>query len=472
MSSPYAIFFENVSYTYEDLTRIAYQRASQLKEMGIQPQDRVMLLLPNSPDFIFWYFAILHLGGIVVPLHISLGIDEIQTVMTDCTASLIITHSERKDLLNHFRLVLITEEVMSTRESRLFSPLSYQEEDVAAILYTSGTTGIPKGVTLTFKNIGFIANSISKYCKTKETDRLLLAVPISHCFGQNLIMHHALHSGASIVLTRNFTPNYLKEVIEKERVTMVFGVPTMYRLILQTSATKEEFSSVRYCHSGAAPLDRETFEKWSERFGIPIHQGYGLTETSPLVCYNNSPLELPDSIGRPIDQVKVILIDENQNEIVNDEAGEIVISGPNVMKEYWNHPGETTEVLKDGWLYSGDIGRRDHQGNLYLVDRKKDLINVSGLKVYPTDVEKILMQHPSVEEAAVFGVFDSISGEQVKAAIVVKKYQHVTEADLIRFCRKSLASYKIPISFIQMHQLPRNSSGKLLRRDLSKGVQA
>jgi long-chain acyl-CoA synthetase len=463
----HAIRFEGLSYTYEDLTRVSQTRARTLKQMGIRPQDRIALLFPNCPDFIFWYFAIIHLGAVVVPLHISLTQEEIQTVIADCSASLLITSQEQRYRVVSPIPVLFTEDKEYTDGCPLLSPYPTKDDDILAILYTSGTTGNPKGVALTLGNIRFVADAICKYCNTTENDRLLLTVPISHCFGQNLIMHHALQAKACLILTRSFIPHSIRETIEKERVSMVFGVPTMYRLILQTSPTKEQFSSIRYCHSGAASLDREIFDAWLERFGIPIHQGYGLTESSPLACYNDSPIGCPTSIGRPIQQVKVKLINDQGNEASSGEPGEIVISGPNIMNGYWNRADETMLAIKDGWLYSGDIGRRDDQGNFYLVDRKKDLINVSGLKVYPTEVEQVLQQHPSIKEAAVIGTPDSIVGERVRAFIILKETHQLSEAEIIRFCRNKLAPFKIPTTFTQVTDLPRNSTGKLLRKRLA-----
>ncbi len=460
-----AIRFENLSYTYKDLAFIVEARTNALRQMGIQSETRVALLFPNCPDFIFWYFAIIRLGAIVVPLHFSLTQEEIQTLLTDCSASLLITNEEQKGRLpNHIR-AFFTKETPLANETSSAHPLN--EDDILAILYTSGTTGTPKGVALTYRNVRFVSESIGKYCCTASTDRLLLAIPISHCFGQNLILHHALSAGACIVLLRTFTPHTICEIIEKERVSMIFGVPTMYRLILQTPAAKKQFHWVRYCHSGAAPLTQDIAEAWLQRFEVPIHQGYGLTESAPFACYNDSPIDNPVSIGLPIEQVKIKLVNDQGEETAPGEAGEIAIQGPNVMKQYWNRPEETALSIRNGWLYTGDIGRKDAAGNLYLIDRKKDLINVSGLKVYPAEVEQILEKHPAIKEAAVFGSPDSIVGERVHAAIVLKESHQISQKELIQFCKKRLAPFKIPETFTQLSALPRNATGKLLRRHLS-----
>lgn len=459
-----AIRFEGISYTYKDLAEITQKLAGQLQQRGIKAKDRVALYLPNCPEFIFWYLAIAHIGAIVVPLHFTLTLEEVQTILTDCSASLLITNREKRE----GSILAIPSICVEESPPTLFPSLLYpiEKEDELAILYTSGTTGFPKGATLTHGNVRFISQSIIRLCQTTPNDRLLLVVPLSHCFGQNLILHHALQSGASIVLVRSFDPKNLIDVMEQEKVTMIFGVPTMYRLLLQASFDKGRLNSIRYCHSGAASLSKEIAQSWFMRFGIPIHQGYGLTESSPLACYNTHPQNDPTSIGKPIEQVKVKIVDDQGVEVAVGELGEIAIQGPNVMKGYWNRAEDTALTIRDNWLYSGDIGRVDALGNFYLIDRKKDLINVSGMKVYPAEVERILEQHPAVKEAAVFGLPDPIIGERIYASIVLKEKQVSTHTELIQFCKKKLAPFKIPEKFDWKESLPRNPTGKILRRML------
>jgi long-chain acyl-CoA synthetase len=459
-----ALGFENSSYSYQDLIQMSQKCAGKLQQMKIKAKDRVILFLPNCPEFIFWYLGIAQIGAIVVPLNPLFTQKEVQTILADCDASLLITNCERKDkTIPHVPTLFIEECDYTVPFYRSFSA---KREDELAILYTSGTTGFPKGATLTHGNVRFVAESMIRYCHTTSNDRLLLAVPISHCFGQNLILHHAFQSEASIILLSSFNPKKIIDIVEKEKITMIFGVPTMYRLILESSPKKERFKSVRYCHSGASFLPEEVALSWFKQFGIPIHQGYGLTESSPLACYNDFPQSNFTCVGKPINCVKIKIVDDQGMEVATDELGEIIIQGPNVMKGYWNRPQDTAFAIRNNWLYSGDIGRCDSSGNIYIVDRKKDLINVAGTKVCPAEVESILEQHAAIKEVAVFGVPDLIFGERLYATIVLKKNQTVSDIELVQFCKKSLASFKIPTKFERRKSLPRNSSGKILRRIL------
>jgi long-chain acyl-CoA synthetase len=299
----------------------------------------------------------------------------------------------------------------------------------------------------------------------RSEDRLLLYLPLFHCFGQNAVLNAGLNACTTIVLHRNFDLEEILKSVATEQVTMFFGVPTVFLVLLNMSTPDDQLKSVRYYFSAAAPLPIEVAQKWYEKYGLVIHQGYGLTETSPCASYNHDYIYKPGSVGTPIENVEMKIVN-NGKEVPPGELGEIIIRGPNVMLGYWNRPFETAEVIKNGWFYSGDIGQIDADGFFYIVDRSKDMINVAGFKVYPTEVENVIYEHPAVAEVAVYGVPDLEKSEIVKANIVLKPGQIVTEKQIIAFCSERMAAYKIPKVIKFVDSIPKNPTGKVLKRVL------
>ncbi len=473
-----ALIFEDRSFTYQQLNLMVNRMANGLKELGVKKGDRVALFLPNIPEFIISYLGTLKLGAIAVSLNVMLKSSEVRFILNDCTAKVLITTEELSQQLPEtdvpeLKHILIAEGKASKQSSldyliakaaSTFSAMEMDFNDPAAIVYTSGTTGFPKGATLSHRNI--ISNMLAqnRCCAMKPEDRLLLFLPLFHCFGQNAILNAGLSVGATIVLQRRFKPEQVLNAIATEKITMFFGVPTVFIRLLNLNAPI--LNNVRYFFSAAAPMPMEIAQRWQQKYGILIHEGYGLTETSPCACYNHNSNYKFGSIGTPIGNVEIQIVDVEGKELPPGEIGEIAIKGPNVMLGYWNRPLETAKVLKNGWFHTGDIGSMDKDGYFYIVDRVKDMINVSGFKVYPAEVENVLYQHPRVAEAAVYGVPDPLKGETVNANIVLKFGCTITEAEIAAFCAERIATYKVPKCFKFVDAIPKNPTGKVLKRIL------
>jgi long-chain acyl-CoA synthetase len=298
----------------------------------------------------------------------------------------------------------------------------------------------------------------------------LCALPLFHCFGQNFIMNALLNCGATLVLQERFVLEEFLAAVADHKVTLLYAVPTMYILMLASGGLQgRDLSSLRLCFSAAASLPAEAERQWKERTGHDIHQGYGLTECSPFASYNHDRAFRPGSIGTPIRDVEMKVADPaTGKELPDGELGELLIKGPNVMKGYFRNPGATAEALRDGWLHSGDIGYRDSDGYFFIVDRVKDMINVAGFKVFPREVEEVLFQHPAVKEVAVIGTPDPVRGEAVKAFVVLKEGA-AADADALRaLCRGKIASYKVPEAVEFIPALPKNPTGKILKKELRK----
>jgi long-chain acyl-CoA synthetase len=342
-----------------------------------------------------------------------------------------------------------------------------KQDDLAVILYTSGTTGDPKGAMLTHLNLGSNADACTQLFELTHEDRIITALPIFHVFCMTVCMNAAITSGATMLLLPKFSPSEVIKTIREEKATLFVGVPTMYNFLLQIpNATEKDFQTIRGCISGGAPMPVALLYKFEKRYQVKIMEGYGLSEASPVTAFNPmNGIRKPGSIGVDIPYVTNKVVDPNGLEVPRGEVGELIVKGPNVMKGYLGMPEMTQMTLRDGWLYTGDMARMDEEGYLYIVDRKKDMILVGGYNVYPREVEEEIYQHSAIVEAAVIGVPDEAYGEVVKA-FVVSKVPELTEEDIIQFCEGKLAKYKIPRSVIFVDELPKNTTGKILRRAL------
>lgn len=479
-----AIVYENRAYTYKQLDRLVNCTANALRGLGIEKGDRVALFLPNIPEFAIAYLGVLKIGAIAVSLNVMLKSAEVSYILNDCTAKAIVTTELGRSQvveadLPHLKHILIAEGVVNQRQDIDFntlianaSPLARAVEmgwnSPASIVYTSGTTGFPKGATLSHGNIISNISAHNRCCRMNQNDRLLLYVPLFHCFGQNAIFNAGLNVCATIILHRRFDLEQVLESIGKHQATMFFGVPTVFIRLLNQDISQYNFSSLRYYFSAAAPMPVEIAQMWQDRYKKVIHEGYGLTEASPCASYNHNYKYKFGSIGVPIKNVQMQIVDANGYQVSPGELGEIVIKGSNVMLGYWNRPQETQAVIKNGWLHSGDIGRMDEEGFFYIADRLKDMINVSGFKVYPTEVENVIYQHRAVAEVAIYGVPDSIKGEIVKANIVLRNGHTITEQEITDFCSQRIANYKVPQAINFVDHLPKNPTGKVMKRFLKE----
>jgi long-chain acyl-CoA synthetase len=475
-----ALTFEGKALTYVGLDELAGRVANALRGLDIGRGDRVALFLPNIPEFIYCYLGILKIGAVAVSVNSMLKYDEVRFILQGSGATAVVTTPQLAehipetglDTLRHIIIAegpgergLALDDLMS-RAAPQAPATPMERDDPAAIVYTSGTTGFPKGATLSHGNV--IACMVAKnhYCQTRPHDRLLLTLPLFHCFGQNAILNNGLNAGATLILQRRFDPERTMRSIGADNITMMFGVPTLFIKLLELQPDRRTFQSVRYFFTAGAPMPPAVVEQWRQTYNSIIYEGYGLTETAPFASYNHLHEYRAGSVGTPITHVDMQIVGDDGQPLPPGERGEIVVRGPNVMLGYWNRPEATAAAIRNGWFHTGDIGTTDEQRYFYVLDRLKDMINVSGFKVYPAEVEAMIRQHPAVAEVAVYGVPDHARGEAVHASVVLRHDCMPDADDIVRFCRQRIASFKAPQNIRFVSTLPKNATGKVLRRQL------
>lgn len=475
-----AILFEGRSLSYATLDYCASALADSLARHGVRRGDRVALYLPNIPAFALAYLAGLKAGAIVVSINSIFKWEEVRYIVNDARPRVLFTTAEllpnvpRPDCPSIEHTVLcegaepdeIALEDWLAKGDPATRAADMRPADPAVLLYSSGTTGFPKGVTLTHENVVTNIRTAARCSGYRPEDRLALFLPLFHVFGQNYIMNGGFEAGATLSLFRRFVPETVLEAIGRDRVTKFFAVPTIYIALLEADLSRYDLSSIDYYFSAAATMPEAVSRRWTERFGLRVFEGYGLTECSPFACYNHLTEHRFGSVGTAVEGFTVEIHDEEDREVPRGEWGEIVIRGPGVMLGYWGKPEDTDRALHNGWLHSGDIGRMDADGYVYIVDRVKDMVNVSGFKVWPAEVEQVLYRHAAVGEAAVYGVPDPLKGEQVRAAVVLKPGRHASPEELAQFCRDHLAAYKVPARVDLVRELPKSATGKILKRVL------
>jgi long-chain acyl-CoA synthetase len=474
-----AVRLDQIQLTYAQLDEMAAKAAAMLRDRGVEPGDRVGLMLPNVPAFVVLYYGILRAGGIVVPMNVMLKRREVGYFLEDSGARLLLTTDDLREEAEA-GAAEANAEAMALERGGLPKWLEPHEAepgvadtapgDTAVILYTSGTTGKPKGAELTHANLD---GNAEIFCRTMTKigpgDVVFGALPLFHSFGQTAAMNASLRAGGCLALLPRFEPEAALEMMQTLGATVFLGVPAMYTAILN-HPNREGFDlgSLRICISGGQSLPVEVLRGFEEAFGCKILEGYGLSETSPVACQNHPDRERkPGSIGLPIEGTEMKIVDESGGEVPDGEVGEILIRGPNVMKGYWRRPEATAEAIRDGWLYTGDLGRRDSDGYFYVVDRKKDLIIRGGYNVFPREVEEVLYEHPDVVEAAVVSVPDERLGEEVGAAVVLRPGSETSPEDLQAHVRSQLAAYKYPRRIWMLDELPKGPTGKILKREIT-----
>ncbi|MDQ8736168.1 long-chain fatty acid--CoA ligase [Paenibacillus sp. LHD-38] len=518
-----AVHFLGKIVTYRELYESAKRLASGLLSLGIAKGDRVAIMLPNCPQTVIAYYGVLFAGGVVVqtnPLYVE---RELELQLTDSGAVAIITvdllyprlarvRGERPETgpLPQLRHAIVTsiKDGLPFPKSLLY-PLKQRKEgfraevpygsigviaykkllagksladrlpepakgaDLAALQYTGGTTGTPKGVMLTHRNL--VANTMqtSAWCYKAEDakERFLAALPLFHVFGLTVLMNMSVLRSGTLILLPRFEVEMVLQTISQQKPTIFPGAPTMYvALIHHKSAAKTDLSSINVCISGSAALPLEVQEKFEALTGGRLIEGYGLSEASPVTHANPIwGMRKIGTIGVPFPDTEAAVIDpETGARLPVGELGELIVRGPQVMKGYWNKPAETDQVLRDGWLYTGDLATMDKDGYFTIMDRIKDVIIAGGFNIYPREVEEVLFEHPAVREAAVIGVKDEYRGESVKAYIVFKEGWHVSRSQLDRWCRERLAAYKVPHHYSFRETLPKTIIGKVLRRKLQE----
>jgi len=474
-----ALKLDDSVVTYAELHEGASRVAGLLKRRGVQPGDRVGVMLPNVPYFGVVYYGVLRAGGVVVPMNVLLKSREVQFYLSDPGARHIFAWHEfaqpAREGAEAAGAEAIIVEPGKFEQLLAEAPQSPQDaerdpSDTAVILYTSGTTGTPKGAELTHSNmLNNCRYGGTELVRVAEEDVILGALPLFHSFGQTCCMNNAVRAGACLTMIPRFDPDKALEIIERDRVTLFEGVPTMYHAMLHhPERERHDVSSLRTCVSGGSAMPAEVMRGFEKAFGAVVLEGYGLSETSPVASFNHLDREhKPGSIGTPIEGVEMKVVDDEDNELAPGEVGEIVIRGHNVMKGYWNRPDATAEVMRGGWLHTGDMAQVDDDGYFFIVDRKKDMILRGGYNVYPREIEEVLYEHPAVLEAAVLGVPDAAMGEEVAAAVVLKPDADAGAQDIRSFVKDRVAAYKYPRHIWFADELPKGPTGKVLKREIS-----
>ncbi|MBS1843708.1 MAG: long-chain fatty acid--CoA ligase [Actinobacteria bacterium] len=469
--------------TYGELEDRVARAATLLRKHGLKPGDRVAVMLPNVLEFPLAYYGALHAGGIVVPMNVLLKRREIAFYLEDSGAKLLLAWHEfveearaGADEVGAELIEVEPEEFAATLKELEPAPeiAAVDDEDTAVILYTSGTTGKPKGAELTHRNLDENSEIVSRTISEVEVgDVVLGTLPLFHSFGQSVAMNGTVRRGAVLTLVPKFDPGEALATIERDGVTHFYGVPTMFGAMLHHPG-REDFdtSTLRICVTGGASMPVEVLRGYEEAFGAILLEGYGLSETSPTSCCGHpGQVRKPGSIGTPIEKVEMRIVAENDQEVPTGEVGEIVIRGHNIMKGYWGRPDATAEAIRDGWFHSGDLGREDEDGFFYVVDRKKDMIIRGGYNVYPREVEEILYEHPAIREAAVVGVPHDEWGEEIGAAVVLEPGEEAAPEEISAYVRERIAAYKYPRVVWFLEELPKGPTGKILKREIEVPAQ-
>ncbi len=494
-----ALVFEETKLSYAEVNAAANQVAHVLALAGIHKGDTVALSCQNVPYFPIVYYGILKAGAVVMPLNVLLKPREIAYHLRDADArayfclegtpelpigEMGFTAFKEVDSCKHFFLMTTNPTAPSPIEGAqtlgmlmhnqptTFETVMTHPDDTAIILYTSGTTGQPKGAELSHLNMLLNARLSESMYPKMDHDVHLITLPLFHSFGQSVQMNAGLYNRATLVLLPRFTPDVTFRLMEREGVTIFAGVPTMYWALLNhPGADRYDLEKIarhlRLCISGGAAMPVEVMKAFEAKFNVTILEGYGLSETSPVATFNrlDRPTK-PGSIGLPVWGVSVRLVDQQDNDVGTNELGEIIIRGHNVMKGYYKRPEATAEAFRNGWFHTGDIGRRDEEGYIYIVDRVKDMIIRGGFNVYPREIEEVLMTHPAVSLAAVVGVPHERHGEEVKAFVILKEEAQLTEVELVAWSKQNMADYKYPRVIEFRTTLPMTATGKILKSEL------
>jgi long-chain acyl-CoA synthetase len=472
-----ALKLDDGELSYAQLDGATAHVAGLLRQKGLAPGDRVGIMLPNVPHFAVCYYGVLRAGGVVVPMNVLLKRREVAFYLRDSGAKLLFAwHGFADDAqagVNDAGAECVIVEpsefgqVVGTA-APITDVAGTAEEDTAVILYTSGTTGTPKGAELTHSNLLRNAKIAQGLFGLGSEAVTLGALPLFHSFGQTCSLNATIAGAGTLTLIPRFDPRKALEIIQRDGVNIFMGVPTMYGALLH-EPDRESFdvSGLELCVSGGSALPVELLGGFEDAFGCKILEGYGLSETSPVASFNHPDRERkPGSIGTPVDGVEMKVVDDEGNPVPQGEVGEIVVRGHNVMKGYWGRPDATAETIRDGWLHTGDMATIDEAGYFFIVDRKKDLIIRGGYNVYPREIEEVIYEHPSVREAAVIGVPHDEFGEEVGAAVVLKDGATATPGELRDFVKGQVAAYKYPRRVWFVDELPKGPTGKILKREI------
>ena len=475
------------SYTFEEIKKASDKFAVGLISQGIEKADRVALYCINSVEFAIAYMGIVKLGAVVVPINLLQKAAEVTYIMNDAEVKALIYHEAFQANVEEILPALTTpilsvqiglEENKSSDWQQLFdndgslTAITIDADiDLVAILYTSGTTGKPKGAMLTHKNLVTNTASVFKAMKWQAGKEIVsLVLPMFHAFAATVGMLTPLTHGCSFVPIAKFEPDKLLNTIKQTNSSIFLGVPSMYNVLLNIKDHKiNNFSSIKLCISGGASMPVDVMNRFEKKFGVAIYEGDGPTECSPVTCVNPvGGVRKIGTVGLPVPNVEMKIVDESGNEMARGEIGEIAVRGDSVMKGYWKQPEATAQSFIDDWFLTGDLGNEDEEGYFSILDRKKDMVIVNGMNVYPRIIEEVLYRFEAVLEAAVIGHADELHGEIPVAYIVLKDTFEADSADIRRWCRKHLGNYEVPRKVVFMDALPKNGAGKIVKRVLNK----
>ncbi len=483
------LYWEDETVSFKQLNELSNKVANLLYDLGIRKGDKVSVYLPNMPEFVYLYLGIPKIGAVTGPVNALFKPREVKFVVGHSEAKAIVTIPQFMEAVNEIKndlpdlkniIVIGDYEGKSLNFWNLMENASSQappkveineKEDIAAILYTSGTTGFPKGVLQTHFNIRRNAEMLQDFLKASKDFRFMLILPLFHVNAQIVTVMTPLLAGASCILTPGFSAKTHWETVAKYKASTFSAVPTVLSILLKMPHENLDLSSLKFVICGAAPLPIEVFKEFEATFNCKIVEGFGLTEGTCVSSVNPLPTESEDrrkigSIGLPIPGNEMKIVDEKSNDLPSNTKGEILVKGDNVMKEYFKNPEANAKTLKDGWLYTGDIGHMDEDGFFFITDRKKDMIIRGGENIYPREIEEVLYSHPSVSLATVIGVRDKIYGELPKAFVVLKEGTTASAEEIIEFCKKNLADFKIPKDVEFRDTLQTTSTGKIQKQPL------
>ncbi|OHD70283.1 MAG: hypothetical protein A2W19_07285 [Spirochaetes bacterium RBG_16_49_21] len=482
-----SVMFEGQEFTNMQMDRAARKLGNALKKLGVQRGDRVIIQCPNCPEVFNAFQAIWRIGAIAVPINYLVAPTETSFIYQDSGANTVISSP---DYINQVRAAMATapgvKNIILVSPNPVEGTLHYSklvdessdklelvptaDDDIAVLIYTSGTTGKPKGVMLTHYGLYYTAKCGQDATKLPMDTVNMAVLPLCHSYGVATMNTGYMRTHGKTVILRQFNLEQLFAAIDKHKVTTLSAVPTMYiYMLLFPDYAKYDISSVKNFICGSAPLSMQTWKQFKDRYNREIAEGWGLTEAGANACVNPlDGMKKVGSIGIPNIGIEMKIFDENGKDIAHGKEGEIVIRGPMVMKGYWNMPKETAEVIKDSWLYTGDIGYVDKDGYFFITDRKKDIIIKGGENISPRTIEEALYAHPSIAEAAVIGIKDDVYGEAIKAFVTLKPGEKATTEEIMEFCKTKLKSFYLPKEIAILPSLPKTVVGKILKKELRK----
>lgn len=482
-----AVLTDSATIRHQKFQETATIMAAALQHLGIQKGDRVALYAANGMEFALLYVAVVRAGAVLVPVNLLINPREIAYILKDAGVRALLVQTSLlprvKDILQDLEALSVVVEIEESQspfenlkpllspEGGWVKPSIDPDEDLVVILYTSGTTGFPKGAMLTHANLVANADSVHVAMRWRRgIDRVLVVLPMFHAFAATVGLWTPLMNGCALIPIQGFDPEGMARTIDRHQATIFLGVPSLYSVLLKLRDDRVRlFQTLRFGIAGGAAMPVSVLEAFQKKFGIRVYEGDGPTECSPVTCVNPiDGVSKPGTVGLPVPGVEMRIVDDEGLPLKEGEVGEIAVRGRNVMKGYWNQPEATLAVMRGDWLLTGDLGTQDADGYFSIVDRKKDLIIVNGMNVYPRMLEDVLYTHPAILEAAVIGEPDSRHGEVPVAYIACHEGHTLCDQELREFCRNHLGRHQVPRRFVLLERLPRNGAGKILKRELRK----